>query len=104
MQWFMLLIAGVFEVTWAYAMKLSDGISRLVPSIITVAGYILSAVFLAAALKKLPLGTAYAMWTGFGIVGTTLLGVFIFHETLSPPQIICVILIVAGIVGLKVLS
>ena len=104
MQWIMLLIAGVFEVAWACAMKLSEGFSRPVPSIVTVAGYILSAVFLSIALKKLPLGTAYAMWTGFGIVGTTLLGVFLFHETLSVPQIICVILIVGGIVGLKVLS
>ena len=104
MQWLMLLLAGVFEVSWAYAMKLSDGFTKLAPSIVTVVGYILSAVFLSVALKKLPLGTAYAMWTGFGIVGTTLLGFFIFHESLSLPQVICVLLIVFGIVGLKVLS
>ncbi len=104
MQWLMLLLAGVFEVSWAYAMKLSDGFTKLAPSIVTVVGYILSAVFLSVALKKLPLGTAYAMWTGFGIVGTTLLGFFIFHESLSLPQVICVLLIVCGIVGLKVLS
>ena len=104
MEWFMLLVAGVFEVTWAYAMKLSNGFTRLVPGIVTVVGYILSAVFLSIALKKLPLGTAYAMWTGFGIVGTTLLGVFMFHEALSIPQIVCVVLIVGGIVGLKVMG
>ena len=67
-------------------------------------GYILSAVFLAIALKKLPLGTAYAMWTGFGRAGTTLLGIVMLHESLSLPQIVCVTLIVGGIVGLKLLS
>ena len=103
MHWLMLLLAGVFEVSWAYSMKLSEGFSKLVPSIVTIVGYILSAVFLSIALKKLPLGTAYAMWTGFGIIGTTLLGIFIFHESLSIPQIICVALIVSGIVGLKLL-
>ncbi len=76
----------------------------LIPSVITVVGYIASAVFLALALKHLPLGTAYAMWTGFGIVGTTVLGVLLFNERLSIPQVICVILIVIGIVGLKLLS
>lgn len=104
MHWIMLLLAGIFEVTWAYEMKLSEGFTRLIPSIITVVGYILSAVFLAIALKKLPLGTAYAMWTGFGIVGTTLLGIFMFHEAMSVPKILCVVLIVGGIVGLKVLG
>jgi len=67
-------------------------------------GYIASAVFLAIALKQLPLGTAYAMWTGIGILGTTLLGVFLFHEKLSVPQVICVMLIVVGIAGLKILA
>lgn len=85
-------------------MKMSDGFTVLVPSIITVVGYIASAVFLAIALKHLPLGTAYAMWTGMGIAGTTLLGIVIFHEKLSISQIICVIMIVVGIVGLKLLA
>ncbi len=100
----MLLLAGIFEVSWAFAMKLSEGFTKPAASIATAVGYILSAVFLAMALKKLPLGSTYAMWTGFGIVGTTLLGYFIFHESLSLPQILCVLLIVCGIVGLKVLS
>ena len=104
MQWFLLVLAGVFEVTWAIAMKYSNGFTVLIPSVITVVGYIASAVFLALALKHLPLGTAYAMWTGFGIVGTTVLGVLLFNEQLSIPQVICVILIVIGIVGLKLLS
>lgn len=104
MEWIMLLLAGAFEVGWAAAMKTSEGFTKLIPSIITAVGYILSAVFLSLALKKLPLGTAYAMWTGFGIVGTSLLGVFLFHEALSTAQIFCVLLIVAGIVGLKLLG
>ena len=104
MEWLFLILAGVFEVTWAIAMKYSNGFTVLIPSVITVVGYIASAVFLALALKHLPLGTAYAMWTGFGIVGTTVLGVLLFNEQLSIPQVICVILIVIGIVGLKLLS
>lgn len=104
MQWIFLLLAGILEVTWAVAMKYSNGFTNLFPSVITVIGYISSAVFLSMALKYLPLGMAYSMWTGFGIIGTTVLGVFLFHEKLSLPQSICVILIVVGIVGLKILS
>jgi len=104
MHWIFLFLAAIFEVSWAIAMKYSDGFSVLVPSIITVVGYILSAVFLSMALKQLPLGTAYAMWTGFGIIGTSVLGVFLFNEKLTVPQVICVILIVVGIVGLKLLG
>lgn len=104
MKWIYLLIAGALEITWAVAMKMSNGFTVLIPSIVTCVGYIASAVFLAIALKQLPLGTAYAMWTGMGILGTTLLGVFLFQEKLSVPQLICVILIVVGIAGLKILS
>ena len=95
MEWIMLLLAGIFEVTWAVAMKYADGFTRLLPSAVTVAGYLASAVFLAMAMKKLPLGTAYAMWTGFGIVGTTLLGSRMPGWT-PPPML--------GIVGLKLLG
>lgn len=83
MEWIYLLIAGILEVTWAVFMKMSDGFTRMIPSIITAVGYIASAVFLAFALKKLPLGTAYAMWTGFGILGTTILGALLFKESIS---------------------
>ena len=103
MKWIYLLIAGLLEITWAVAMKMSNGFTVLIPSIITGIGYIASAVFLAIALKQLPLGTAYAMWTGIGILGTTLLGVFFFNEKLSVSQLVCVILIVIGIAGLVVL-
>ena len=104
MHWFLLLLAGIFEVVWACAMKLSEGFTRMLPSLVTVVGYIASAVFLSMALKKLPLGTAYAMWTGFGIIGTSVLGILLFQEKLSFPQTVCVILIVIGIVGLKLLA
>ena len=104
MQWLILLAAGAAEVTWAVAMKYADGFTRLLPSAVTVAGYLASAVFLAMAMKKLPLGTAYAMWTGFGIVGTTILGLFLFKEVLNLPQVICIVMIVAGIAGLKLLA
>ena len=104
MKWLYLVLAGALEITWAVAMKKSNGFTVLIPSIITGVGYIASAVFLAIALKQLPLGTAYAMWTGMGIVGTTLLGIFLFNEKLSVPQVVCVILIVIGITGLKILG
>ena len=104
MKWLYLFLAGALEITWTVAMKKSNGFTVLIPSIITGVGYIASAVFLAIALKQLPLGTAYAMWTGMGIVGTTLLGIFLFNEKLSVPQVVCVILIVIGITGLKILG
>ena len=104
MQWIMLLIAGSLEITWAVAMKYSEGFSKLGPSALTAVTYILSAVFLALALKKLPLGTAYAMWTGMGIIGTTGLGVLLFKESLSFPQVVCILLIAGGIAGLKILA
>ncbi len=104
MKWIYLLIAGILEITWAVAMKMSNGFTVLIPSIVTGVGYIASAVFLAIALKQLPLGTAYAMWTGMGILGTTLLGVVLFHDKMTVPQLICVLLIVIGIAGLKLLS
>lgn len=104
MQWIILLLAGLFEIGWAIAMKYSNGFTVLLPSVITAVGYIASAVFLSMALKQLPLGTAYAMWTGMGIVGTTVLGVFLFQEKLTIPQIICVVMILVGIIGLKLLA
>ncbi len=104
MKWFYLFIAGALEITWAVTMKMSDGFTILIPSIITGIGYIASALFLSIALKQLPLGTAYAIWTGMGIVGTSVLGVFLFREKLTVPQVICVMLIVVGIAGLKILA
>ena len=104
MHWIYLLLAGVLEVAWAVAMKYSNGFTVIVPTVITIVGYIASAVFLSLALRSLPLGTAYSMWTGFGIVGTTLLGILLFGERLNVMQVVCVIMISVGIVGLKLLS
>lgn len=104
MEWIMLLIAAVLEVTWAVFMKMSEGFTRMLPSVITAVGYIASAVFLALAMRKLPLGTAYAMWTGFGIMGTTILGVLLYKETMSLAQAGCVLMIAGGIIGLKLLA
>lgn len=104
MSWLYLLLAAVFEVTWAVAMKYSNGFTVLWPSLITAVTYILSAVFLSFSLKNLNLGMAYSMWTGFGIVGTSVLGVFLFQEKLAVPQVLCVALIVIGIVGLRLLA
>ncbi|MBQ5976545.1 MAG: multidrug efflux SMR transporter [Oscillospiraceae bacterium] len=104
MEWIYLLLAAVLEVSWAIAMKYSEGFTRLLPSLITAVGYLASALFLSLALKKLPLGTAYAMWTGFGIVGTTVLGVLLFRETLNAAQVVCVLMICGGIAGLKLLG
>lgn len=103
MEWMILLLAGMTEVTWAIAMKYADGFTKMVPSLVTIVFYILSAVLLSAALKKLPLGTAYAIWTGFGILGTSVFGAVLFQETYSILQIGCIGMIVVGIVGLKML-
>lgn len=104
MQWIYLLLASFFEVTWALAMKYSDGFTNLWPTVITVVGYLASAVFLSLALRKLPLGTAYAIWTGIGIMGTSIFGFFLFKEALSLVQIICLVMIAGGIAGLKLFS
>ena len=104
MEWIYLLVAGILEVIWAVFMKMSEDFTRIAPSIITGIGYIASAVFLAFALRKLPIGTAYAMWTGFGILGTTILGTLLFRETITLPQTYCIIMIAAGIAGLKLLA
>ncbi len=104
MKWLMLLLGGISEIIWAVAMKYSNGFSVLIPSVITVVAYILSAVFLALALKYLPLGIAYAMWVAFGMTGTTILGILLFSEKLTVLQIISIILIIIGVIGLKLFA
>ena len=101
-SWFILFLAGLFEVSWAIGLKFSQGFSKLLPSVLTVAGMIFSFVFLSLALKKLPLSVAYAVWTGIGIAGTSILGVILFNETISISKIIFVSFIVIGIVGLRI--
>ena len=104
LAWIVLLVAGLCEVGWAIGMKYTEGFTRLWPSVWTVAGMIASVVLLAWALKSLPLGTAYAVWTGIGAVGTAILGIYLFDESREIGRLVCMGLIVAGIVGLKVLT
>ena len=101
MEWFILFLAGLAEITWAVALKYADGFHKLIPTIITVVGYIASLLLLSKALEKLPLGTAYAIWTGIGMVGTALLGILLFKEQLTLMQTIFLLMIIIGIVGLK---
>lgn len=104
MHWLFLAVAGAFETCWAVSLKYSHGFTKPVPSIITVVGMAASFYFLSLSLKHLPLGTAYAVWTGIGTVGTLVLGIILFRESIGAPQIFCVLLIIAGIIGLKLLS
>jgi quaternary ammonium compound-resistance protein SugE len=101
MAWLVLLAAGLLEVLWAYAMKQSDGFTRLWPSVVTVGGMIASVALLSLAMKSLPLGTAYTVWTGIGAVGAFLVGVLWLGESLSPMRVGAAVLIVAGLVTMK---
>jgi quaternary ammonium compound-resistance protein SugE len=102
MAWIVLVVAGLFEVCWAIGLKYTDGFSRLWPSVGTVAGMTASVVLLGWAMRTLPVGTAYAVWTGIGAVGTVLLGLVLFDEPATVARLGCVALILVGIVGLKV--
>ena len=102
--WLYLLIAGLFEVAWAIGLKYTDGFSRLWPSLGTVAAMAVSFAFLALALKYLPVGTAYAVWTGVGAVGTAALGIVLFGDPATAGRLTCIAMIVAGIGGLKLVS
>lgn len=104
MAWLYLLVAGLLEVAWAVGLKYTEGFTRLWPSVWTGAALVLSMVMLAAAVRTLPLGTAYAIWTGIGAVGTAALGIVLFGESASAARLACVGLIVAGLVGLKLTS
>ena len=104
MAWTYLFIAGVLEVAWAVGLKYSEGFTRLWPSVGTAATLILSMLMLALALRSLPIGTAYAVWTGIGAVGTAALGILLFGEPAHAARVLCIALIVAGIVGLKLTS
>ena len=104
MAWMMLILAGIFEVVWAYSMKLSDGFSKLTPSIITLFFMILSFALLAYAMRTLPLGTAYTIWTGIGAVGSFLVGIFILGEPASAMRMLAAVLIVSGLLLMKISS
>jgi quaternary ammonium compound-resistance protein SugE len=101
MAWAMLVVAGLFEVAWAVGLKYTEGFSRWWPSVGTALAMVVSVVLLALAMRTLPVGTAYAVWTGIGAVGTALLGISLFGEPATLARLGCIALIVAGIVGLK---
>lgn len=104
MTWVVLFVAGLLEIGWAVGLKYADGFTRLWPSVATVVSLIGSMGLLAVALRTLPLGTAYAIWTGIGTVGTAVLGIVLFREPATAMRLTCIALIVAGIVGLKLAS
>jgi quaternary ammonium compound-resistance protein SugE len=101
MPWIYLALAGLFEIGWAIGLKYSDGFTRLWPSVATAVAMVISVLLLALATRSLPIGTAYAIWTGIGAVGAVILGIVLFGDSAAPLRLLCVSFIVAGIVGLK---
>jgi len=101
MAWIYLVIAGLLEIGWAVGLKYTEGFSRLWPSVATICAMIASFVLLAAALKAIPVGTGYAVWTGIGALGTAIIGMVFLGESREVLRILCIVLIVAGVVGLK---
>ncbi|MDE1997225.1 MAG: quaternary ammonium compound efflux SMR transporter SugE [Rhizobiaceae bacterium] len=104
MAWSLLLLAGLFEVGWAVGLKYTDGFTRPIPTTLTVLSMIVSVALLGLAVKTLPMGTAYAVWTGIGTVGTVFLGIWLFGDAATPMRLFCIGLIVAGIAGLKLVA
>lgn len=104
MSWIVLVLAGLAEIGWAIGLKYTDGFTRLWPSVGTAAAMVVSVVLLGVAVKSLPIGVAYAVWTGIGIAGTAVLGAVLLGEPMSGAQVVCVGLILAGIAGLKFLG
>ena len=94
----------MFEISWAVGLKFTHGFTHIIPSILTVIGMIASFYFLALALKHLPLGTAYAIWTGIGTIGTVVFGIILFKEPVTAMRLVCIALIISGITGLKLLT
>ncbi|MBB4233785.1 quaternary ammonium compound efflux SMR transporter SugE [Rhizobium esperanzae] len=101
MAWFLLFLAGLFECGWAIGLKYTEGFTRPLPTALTVISMVVSVVLLGLAVKHLPIGTAYAVWTGIGTVGTVLLGIWLLGDAASVSRLACIMLIVGGIAGLK---
>lgn len=101
MPWILLALAGLFEIGWAIGLKYTDGFTKPMPTVLTAGSMVISIVLLGLAVKTLPIGTAYAIWTGIGTVGTVMLGIFLFAEPVTAVRMGCITLIVTGILGLK---
>ncbi len=104
MPWVILVVAGLFEITWAIGLKYTDGFTRFWPTVGTLIALVISMGLLGLAVRSLPIGTAYAVWTGIGAVGTVILGIVLMGDPATPARLVCVGLILAGIVGLKILT
>ncbi|MDR4504304.1 MAG: quaternary ammonium compound efflux SMR transporter SugE [Candidatus Scalindua sp.] len=104
MAWVYLVVAGLFECGWAIGLKHTDGFIKLIPSLLTIIAMAISFLLLSAAMKTIPVGTAYAVWTGIGSVGVAILGMLLLGESRDIMRVICLLLIVSGIVGLKLVS
>lgn len=104
MAWIILFIAGILEVAWAVGIKYTQGFTKLIPSVLTISCMVASMSLLAIAVRNLPIGTAYAIWTGIGAVGTVIFGIFLFDESKDPWRILFIVLIIIGIGGLKFLG
>ncbi|ATA58966.1 quaternary ammonium compound-resistance protein [Geobacillus stearothermophilus] len=104
MAWVYLVVAGIFEIVWAISLKYTDGFTRLWPSVVTVAGMAASFYFLSLAIKTLPIGTAYAVWTGIGALGAVIIGMLFLNEPVTVPRIIFLLFILVGLIGLKLTS
>lgn len=104
MAWVYLVVAGVLEIVFAYCMKASEGFTRLVPASLTIVTGVTSVVLLSMALRSLPMGTGYAVWTGIGAAGTAIVGMTLLGESVSPARLACIGLIVAGVIGLRLVS
>lgn len=104
MHWFLLFVAAAFEIVWASGLKSTDGFTRLWPSLFVGVAMVLSMVLLALAARGLPIGTAYAVWTGIGAAGTAIFGIVHLHEDASLGRLVCLGLIIAGVVGLKLFA
>lgn len=104
MSWLLLFIAGIFEICWAIGLKYSHGFTKFWPSVFTAVSMIISMVLLSIAVKEIPIGTGYAVWTGIGAVGTAILGIFLFNESSEFIRVFFMLLIIVGIAGLKIFS
>ena len=104
MAWAILILAGIFEIIWAYSMKMSEGFTRLTPSVVTIVFMILSVVLLSMSMRTLPLGTAYTIWTGIGAIGSFVVGIIILNEPITATRMIAAVLIVSGLVLMKLSS